>query len=86
MHINIGDIAKDTVTGFKGVVIGRTEWLNGCARLGLQSQTLKDGAPVEAQWFDENQCQIVKVGAYRTVTRDTGGPRANPMRAKDPSR
>lgn len=44
--IQLGDIARDTVTGYQGTVIARTEWLNGCWRLTLQSNTLdKEGKP-----------------------------------------
>lgn len=31
--IEVGDVACDMVTGFFGIVVARTEWLNGCARL-----------------------------------------------------
>lgn len=86
VEIKIGDVAKDRVTGFKGVVIGRTEWLNGCARLGLQSQSLKDGSPIDAVWFDENQLELVKRSVVKPVQKETGGPRPAPMRARDPQR
>ena len=36
---NLGDEVKDTITGFKGIVVARTEWLNGCARVTVQPQS-----------------------------------------------
>jgi hypothetical protein len=82
--IQVGDIAKDSITGFQGVVVGRTEWLNGCARIGLQPQSLnKDGKPIEVEWFDETQCTLISSKKHQ-AKRETGGPRPNPPRVKDP--
>jgi hypothetical protein len=73
--INVGDIAKDSVTGFKGMVIARTEWLNGCARILIQPQELtKEGKTMEAEQFDEQQVVLVKAKGFKPV-RETGGPR-----------
>lgn len=50
--INVGDVCKDTITGFQGVCECRTEWLNGCARIGIRPQTLtKDGKPIDIETF-----------------------------------
>lgn len=73
--INVGDVCKDTITGFKGVCVCRTEWLNGCARIGIQPQELsKEGTPIEIQMFDEQQVELVGKKNYMPK-RDTGGPR-----------
>ena len=53
MAVNLGDRVRDRVSGFTGVVIARTEWLYGCTRFGVQAEELKDGKPIEAEWFDE---------------------------------
>lgn len=59
--INLGDQAKDAVTGFEGICIARTLWLNGCVRVSLQSMKLdKDGKPQDGQTFDEPQLILVK--------------------------
>jgi hypothetical protein len=51
--LKIGDVAKDRVTGFEGVIVGRTEWLSGCITFGVQGKEMKDGRPTDAVWFDE---------------------------------
>lgn len=33
--VNLGDTAKDTITGLTGVVVATTLWLNGCERITL---------------------------------------------------
>lgn len=82
---NLGDIAKDTITGFKGIVIGITKWLHGCRRITIQPQTLKDGKPVDSVSFDEPQVQVLKSAKVPT-TSDTGGPAPEPKRRKDVAR
>lgn len=76
--IEFGDEVKDPVTGFRGVVLGRACWLNGCTRLGVQPQTLKsDGLPAEWQWLDEREAKLVKravLPSPREEMRKTGGP------------
>jgi hypothetical protein len=57
--INLGDKVKDSVTGFEGIVVGKTTWLNGCTRIGIQSDVLKDGLPKDVQWIDEPQLKII---------------------------
>ena len=82
MKVQLGDVAKDTITGFTGVVVARTEWLHGCERLTLQPQTLnKDGEPIESKSFDEPQIELVKAKAHKG-TSDGGGPRAEPHRGR----
>lgn len=78
-----GDIVKDTVTGYEGVVMATTVWLNGCYRYTLQAKKLnKDGIPHDGQTFDENQLRLVKAMHFNG-NHDTGGPRPNVSQGKD---
>src|SRR5260370_9501818 len=45
-QIEIGDIAKATVTGFEGTVISRTERLNRSVRLPLHPQGIHEDKPI----------------------------------------
>lgn len=47
MKIKVGDEVRDTITGFSGVVVCRSEWMYGCLRIAVQPRELKDGKPVE---------------------------------------
>lgn len=83
--INLGDRVKDQVTGFAGIAVCITEWLNGCARVGVQPETLdKDGKPQETQHFDDQQLTVIAPGVVSGGNRETGGPRPAPARAADP--
>lgn len=99
MVIDLGDRAKDRVTGFSGIVVAKTVWLNGCWRLTLQPEDVdKDGKPREPQTFDSLQLDLIAAGAVpsgnreeqpkpsRGVLRATGGPRPDIGRPKDITR
>lgn len=73
-----GDRVKDTISDFKGTIIGTTLWLNGCYRYCVQAQQLHDGKPIEAS-FDENQLELVESKNYKGK-HDTGGPWPDPIR------
>ncbi len=75
---------RDRVTGFKGVITGRTEWAYGCRRYSVQPKGLKNGRPVEAMGFDE--AALVRVKAAPRVRKKIklwrGGPHAEPTRPR----
>jgi len=53
---DLGVILKDVVTGFEGVVMGRTQYYTGCNHYGLVSQKLSDkGSPIDWEWLDESR-------------------------------
>ena len=51
----LGQVVKDLVTGYKGYIRARSEYLTGCSRYGVQTKELKDGKPQEWIWFDEDE-------------------------------
>lgn len=83
----LGDRVKDKVTGFEGIVIGRTEWLYGCTRLGVESESMHEGKPIASQWFDQQRVEILQAGVVAAedpkdsgpVTK-IGGPKNDPVR------
>lgn len=83
--INLGDVAKDTITGFEGVVVAETRWLHGCRRLTLQPKALHEGKPVEPNTFDAPQLELVERAAGRAEPT-TGGPQPEPRCQPDPRR
>lgn len=76
--IELGDLVKDTVSGFKGIAVGRTTWLFGCDRVTVHPQGLtKDGKTFETQAFDEPQLEVVKKAKSKDKPENhsTGGPK-----------
>ncbi len=74
----LGTQTKDTVTGFAGYIMARTEYLNGCVQYLVQPEGLKpDGSPMASEWFDEQRLAIAS-GA------DAGGPQKTPPGLEHP--
>lgn len=49
----LGVKAKDKITGFEGIIIGRAEHITGCNTYGLKPKKDKDGKMQDAEWVDE---------------------------------
>jgi hypothetical protein len=87
VNVQLGDEARDTVSGFTGVCVARTEWLNGCWRMTLQPKALdKDGKPQGPETFDDFQLEVTTPKMQPVGSKKTGGPRDLPVRARDPAR
>jgi hypothetical protein len=79
--IQLGSKVRDTVTGFTGLAVSRTEFLHGCVRVGIEPQTLHEGKPMDAHWFDEQRVVLVEelepeVSPLSSAT--SGGPQKDP--------
>lgn len=83
--IELGSDVRCKITGYTGMVIGRTEWLYGCRRYTVQAKELKDGKPVEPIGGDEDQFEIVTQAPPHEI-KSTGGPQREPSRARDVAR
>lgn len=59
---NLGKKAKDKITGFTGIIIGKITYLFGCDQYGIAPTIGKDGKPGETNWFDEGRIQIIGKG------------------------
>ena len=69
----------DTITGYSGVVIGVTFWLNGCVRVGVQTKEMKDGKPIDPEWFDDQQLESI-AKPEKPAEKKRGGPMPDPKR------
>ncbi len=80
--ILLGQTAKDPITGVEGIVYSRTEYLTGCARIGIQQKQQKDGKVPDLWGVDEPIAIVTKetiVGQEAAKkTRKRGGPRNLP--------
>lgn len=84
--IALGKKVKDTVTGYTGIVVARTQWLNGCVRVTVQPPVGKDGKVPDNATFDEPQLKEIGKGVSEG-DHDTGGPLPfKPTQSKGPTR
>lgn len=65
---NLGDKARDVVTGLEGIVTTRSECLYGCNRYFL-TPPAKDGKTDGGAWVDEDAIEIVEAGAIKPRVR-----------------
>jgi len=53
---SLGDLLRDGITGFEGIVMARVEYFTGCIQYGIQPATLdKDGKMPDWEWLDEGR-------------------------------
>ncbi len=63
----LGEEVKDTVTGFKGIVIDRVFHLNGCVHLTVVPQVGKDGAAARGSNFDWKRLKRIGKGVSESI-------------------
>lgn len=79
MDIVLGSKVRDRVTGFKGIAVAKNEWMNGCKRIAIQSDTLKDGKPLDVEWVDIQQIEVISLSKL-IKSKLGGGPQKDPKR------
>lgn len=73
--VNLGDEVQDTVTGFKGIIVAKTDFIHGCTRVSVQPKVGKDGKIPEAQAFDAPALKVLKAAVVKRSHNNTGGPK-----------
>ncbi len=76
--IKLGVKAKDSVTGFSGIVVGRAEYITGCRQYCVTPKADKNKMN-DANWFDEDR--LLK-SVKDLKPGDDGGPQHNPAPKK----
>ena len=82
--IELGDLVKDRISGFSGIVTARSEYLNGCISVLVSPTNLdNDGKKIKGIWFDDVQLEVEEQKAFGSLERATGGPeRSTPSRER----
>jgi len=86
---DLGDVLKDKATGFTGISMCRTQWHYTCNTYGLRSPELKDGIPIEDQFFDEPQLEVIERGRLKEPEpepEEDEGPGGQARKIKIPNR
>lgn len=84
--IPLGQEVKDEVTGFVGIVIAKSEYLNGCIRYAVQAPMNKEGKVEEAEWIDGEQLtQTKRKNKFaKKEVKQSGGPQTTPKKSLNP--
>ena len=73
MKIILGRTYEDIITKFKGVAVGRTEYISGCTQVLLQPPAKKDGKRPDGEWFDEQRLRDCGKSTITLDNRTTPG-------------
>jgi len=73
--MKLGQKARDKITGFEGIIVGRVHYLYGCDQLCL-SPPAKDGKINCSEWFDEGRVEVIGPGVtpQEVQAGEPGGP------------
>ena len=78
--VKLGMKVTDTVTGYTGIAVAATEYLQGCRRVTIQAKVKEDGTIPDDGTFDEPQLEVIGRGilpeepAPKEQNDDNGGP------------
>ena len=74
--IKLGQEAKDKITGFKGILIGKIEYLTGCDQYGITPKSKGGQKSTGTEWFDEGRIEVIGTGVLpeEVKTKKNGGP------------
>ncbi len=71
--IKFGDKVRDKVSGFVGIVVAKTEFINGCIQWNVMPKAGKDGKMPEEIGIDEGSLEVIITKIKKIKKKDTGG-------------
>lgn len=83
MTLAMGDKVRDTITGFKGTIVARCQYINGCDQCLVKPSVGEDGKMPVGEWIDDQQLKKKATRAPQTgythrTSRGGGGVRETP--------
>jgi hypothetical protein len=69
-----GTYVESLVTGFKGVVTGRSDFLTGCNQYLVTPSVDKDGKYVDPMWHDEHALRVDETKQQLKLDRSVDQP------------
>ena len=72
-EIKLGDTVKCKVSGFKGIVVARTEFINGCIQLEVQPKVNKKNEHMESLGIDIQSLEKISIKKKAVKKKSTGG-------------
>ena len=52
---SVGELTREKITGFEGVVMSQCHYISGCVQYGILSRELKGGETEKWTYFDEDR-------------------------------
>ncbi len=73
VDIKLGDEVRCIYTGFKGIAIYKTEFINGCIQYGVAPKWDKKDSLREEMGIDSQSLEVIKPKKKKVVKKETGG-------------
>jgi len=73
-EIKLGDKVKDKITGFIGIAVCRSEFLNGCVQWSIAPKVSKDNKILEEIGIDEQSLEVINPKRKLIKKQENGGP------------
>jgi len=72
-NIKLGDKVRCKITGFTGIAVVRSEFLNGCIQWSVLSKMGKDNKMPEEIGIDEKSLEIIPTPKKKVVKKEENG-------------
>ena len=71
-----GQKVRDKITGFAGIVVGRSTWMFGCVQYCVAPSVDEKGSYRDSHWFDDGRLEVIGTGVDTADVRSdkNGGP------------
>lgn len=82
----LGSRVRDRVTGFAGVAVASSLWASGYQTVNIESDQLKDGAPIGQHTFALMRVELVEAGTPKVTPQSvarSGGPQRDPSSRRE---
>ena len=77
---HMGKQGKDSITGFKGTVIGYTRYISGCNQVLLSPKVNSDGRLEDSIWIDEQRIKFTGIPISLDNEKGSGADISAPIR------
>lgn len=81
--IKLGDKVKCTITGFEGIAVARTQFINGCTQFDILPKCKDKGKIPEAVSIDKQSLEVIEPPKKKPVKSSTGGPMTLEKKARN---
>ena len=72
-EIKLGDKVRDIHTGFEGVAVAKTEFINGCIQYNILPKCKEKGKMPEDIGIDSQSLEVIPTKKKKIIKKETGG-------------
>jgi len=80
--IQLGDKVRCKLSGFVGVAVARTEFINGCVQYNVLPKVKKTNEVIEDVSIDEGSLEVISKKTKPKKKKENGGPMRKAISAR----